>query len=245
MGDNGIGEIDDMPLSLAMPFFLLFLFSGLLIYSLFNIDASFKAKNQEDFQKTLSYALRSYTSSYKKDITNLSSLSEGYIIDEDIIIYGQNSNKLEIDTVKGSDYFFKTMELGTPFSKGKLTTNGVYIVNITTSFTPSEVYSVQIFRNGVDIMTPITDFTSLKSVQQFIESKLDVKIDIAENFNSSLRSAQRYAATIDKTGSNENVYSSYTTSMCIAKNVPISGVFGKELVDVHELQTYSIVRKDT
>ena len=82
-----------------------------------------------------------------------------------------------------------------------------------------------------------------------LDSKcIDVNIDIANDFNISVRRAQKYASdkgylnTSD--GSTVGVYSGYTTNMCIAKDIPIRGIFGKELVDVHELQTYSLIRKE-
>lgn len=248
MDGMGFDEIDEVPLSMAVPFCLLIIFIGLFSYLVYSVDASVKRDNQEIFQDGLSYALSAYSTCYAKDIDNLSSISEGYIIDEDIIIYGQNNNTVELDYPKASNYFFNVLESNTPYDSAIVKTNGLFIVNITTSFEPAESYLVRIYRNGNDLMTQSSNLDNISEVEAFVEDKLDVNIDIANDFNISVRRAQRYASdkgylnTSD--GSTVGVYSGYTTNMCIAKDIPIRGIFGKELVDVHELQTYSLIRKE-
>lgn len=249
MGQIGLEDIEDVPIFLAVPFIIMLCFIILFTYFMFSVDTTIKRDRQEEFQDGISYALRAYSTCYTKDLDNLSSISEGYIIDEDIIIYGQNSNSLTLDYTKASNYFFNIMELNTKLTAAEIKTRGLFIINITTSFTPNEKYKVTILRNGNDIMTVSGSLSTIYEVENFIESKLNVSIDIATDFNASIRKAQKYAMdkgyfnTSDSNSS--NVYSSYTTNMCIAKNIPVRGIFGQDLVDIHEMQTYSLIRKES
>jgi len=248
MDGTGMDDIDEIPLSFATPFVLLIISLALFTYMLYAVDASVKRDNQEVFQRGLSYALSGYSTCYSKDLNNLSSIAEGYIIDEDILIYGQNNNTVEIDYPKASNYFFNILESNTAVSSAVVKTNGLYVVNITTSFNPSESYVVKIYRNGNDLMIQSSALSSITAVETFIEDKLDVSIDIATDFNASVRRAQKYAMDKGYLNTSDNskvgVYSGYTTNMCIAKDVPIKGLFGEVLTDVHELQTYSLIRKE-
>lgn len=237
-----IEDIDSAPFQITLALVGLLIGTALLFYTIYTVDTSYKRHNQEIFQNGLSYALTAYSTTYSDSVSNLTNLSEGWLNDEDINIYKQQTNPIDIDFQKASSYLFNVLESNVALKSSQIKSNGLFVINITTVFRPSEEYIVSIMRNGNDAIAYNMSFTNVNDIQTFVENQLDVKIDIARNFNASIRNAQKYSAdsSINSTG---NIYSSYTTNMCIVKNVPIKGLFGKELVDVHEIQTYSIVRK--
>lgn len=237
-----IEDLDSTPFNFALLLIGVLVGTALLFYTLYTVDTSYKRHNQEIFQTGLSYALQAYSTTYSDNISNLTNISEGWLNEEDITIYKQQTNPVNIDYTKASAYLFNVLESNVALKASQIKTNGLYIVNITTTFTPSEKYIVSIMRNGNDAMAYNMTFTTITQVESFVESQLGVTLDIATNFKASIRDAQKYSADTT-TNSTGNVYSSYTTNMCIAKNIPVKGLFGKELVDLHELQTYSIVRK--
>lgn len=237
-----IEGIDSSPFNFTVAIVGMLVGTILLFYSIYTVDTSYKRHNQEIFQTGLSYALTAYSTTYSDTISNLTNISEGWLNDEDINIYKQQTNPVNIDYNKASSYLFNVLESNVALNANQIKTNGLYVINITTVFKPSEQYIVSIMRNGNDAIAYNVTFNTVQQIQSFVESQLGVTIDIAVNFNASIRDAQKYAAETS-TNSTGNVYSSYTTNMCIVKDVPIKGLFGKELVNVHEIQTYSVVRK--
>lgn len=242
-------DLDDVNEGFSVIFFIMLFFSGVLIFLVVVLDQRVMQTNQTQFQNALSSGLTAYSTSYSTNPEHLKQLSEGYLTNEDISIYSVDSNAVPLDRTLASDYFYKVIEASSPQTKKMLQSCGVYIIDITTKFKNSgqtvvPKYIVSIYKDG-DVAQQIdVNCNTLEEVQNLVESTLDVKIDIATNYNSSLREAQKYKREDSTTGgaNKQNTYSTYSTSMAIIKNVPINNMFGTKLVDIKEIQTYSVIR---
>lgn len=239
--------------SSAHVIFSLFFLTGIFIFFLVNIDQQILQTNQARFQRALSNGVKAYSTTYSTAPQDLSLLSEGYLTGEDIRVYSVKKNPVVVDRVAASNYLFKVLETSTEHSISYLKSTGIYIINIITIFNqpnPSAEavpqYIVSIYKNGDIAQVVDVACNSLSEVQSLVENTLSVTIDIAVNYNASLRQAQKYKReTSTMGGSNpQKTYSTYTTNMAIVKNVPIKNLLGEQLVDVKEIQTYSVVRGD-
>lgn len=221
------------------------LMMGLFAYSLMNLDSFKRQKIQENLQQGLTRALVGYTTTYDESLDNYSNISEGYILMEDITIYNKASNSLQLDRNKASDIFFRCLDASTKIDLNYMKSFGVFLVDIITETDAygTDKYSLAIYRNGTTLVALKEGITSLEGVSNFIEETLDVSLDIATGFNASIRKAQAYSES--RTTNGNQVFTHYTTSMAILKDIPIYGVFGKTYQDIYELQTYSLGRKDS
>lgn len=220
------------------------LIMGLFAFSMINLDTFKRQKVQETLQQGLTRALVGYSTTYDESVNNFANISEGYILMEDITIYNRASNSLTLNRNKASDIFYRCLDASTKLDMTYLKSFGSFIVDIiaSTDSVGNDKYSVAIYRDGVTLLALKEGITSLDGVQNFIQTELDVTIDIATGYNASLRKAQEYSQS--RTTNGNQVFTHYTTSMAILKDVPIYGVFGKTYEDIYELQTFSLGRKD-
>lgn len=205
--------------------------------------------NQTKFQKALTNGLRAYSTTYSTDKVDMQALSEGYLTQEDLKVYNIDTNSIGVNRTLATDYLFNIMETSTDFSQSTLKNSGIYIIDIITRFktvglNAVPVYEVSIFKNGNEAYVVSLLCNTLEEVQNLVENTLNVTIDIATNYNSSLLEAQKYKREDSTTGgaNKQKTYSTYSTNMAIVTNVPIRTLFGTKLVDVKEIQTYTVVR---
>ena len=246
--NHDYSEVDDIPSNLtAIVFMSVFMFI-FIFFMIVMLNNSALRASQENFQRGLTNALKAYTTTYATDTESLKYLSEGYLLSEDMDIYGVGSNPIQINRNIASEYLFKVLSTNVPQSESLLKTCGVYIINIITEFNKSSnsyipIYKVSIYRNGNIALLVDAEASSLNEVQNLVEQRIgDIRIDIATNYNTSLRDAQKYKSDESSTGDNQTTYSTYSTTMAIVKNVPMSSLFGFIKKDVKEIQTYSIQR---
>lgn len=231
--------------SLFGPLVILLVVVAFIFSILVSIDSNYRRHNQEILQNGVSRALTAYLTEYTTDTENLSNISEGYLLKEDIEIYNKNSNAISLDYNRATDYFFNILDCNVNLSSSYIKTFGVYIVEIGTEFNKSgkASYNVRVLRNGNDLMSFKNKISSLEDVESYIENTLKVKLDIATGYNNSVRTYQSYSKDEGKTGDGNTTYSSYSTAMAIMTNIPIRGVFGSIPQNVYELQTYSLIRE--
>lgn len=237
--------LDDSHTSSLYLILYIVVFVGLFAFTLSNLDSFKRQKVQENFQQALTRALVGYSTTYEESIDNYSNIAEGYILMEDITIYSKASNSLALNRNNASDIFFRCLDASSKLDVVQLKSFGTFIVDVISkvSDTGDFLYSVAIYRNGNTLMAIKEDINSLNGVEAFIQDSLDVTLDIATGFNSSLRKAQEYAE--NRVVNNQQVFTNFTTSMAILKDVPVYGIFGKTYEDIYELQTYSLGRKES
>lgn len=250
MDNEEISGFEDAPSNIT---FIVFMGLFLIVFIYFMIVALHQSSlrsSQEDFQRGLTNAVKAYSTSYSTDPEALKYLSEGYLLSEDMQVYGVNSNPVQIDRNVASEYFFKILDSNVPQSEALLKSCGVYLINIITEFTQSgsdyiPTYMVSIYKDGNTALVIDAGAESLEKVQEIVETYIgDIKIDIAKDYNASLHEAQKYKSDGSLTGDNQMTYSTYTTTMTIIKDVPMSSLFGFVKKDVKEIQTYSVTRGD-
>lgn len=241
-------DIDDTPSNLtAIVFMSVFLFA-FIFFMIVMLNNSALRASQEDFQRGLTNAVKAYSTTYSTDAESLKYLSEGYLLSEDMDIYGVDSNPVQINRDIASEYLFKVLSSNVPQSEALLKTCGVYLINIVTEYSKTAnnyipVYKVSIYKNGNTALLVEASASSLDEVQTLVEQRIgDISIDIAKNYNASLREAQKYKEDESSTGDNQTTYSTYSTTMAIVTDVPMSSLFGFVKKDVKEIQTYSIQR---
>lgn len=241
-------DIDDTPSNLtAIVFMSVFMFA-FIFFMIVMLNNSSLRSSQEDFQRGLTNAVKAYSTTYATDSESLKYLSEGYLLSEDIDIYGIDSNPVQINRDIASEYLFKVLSSNVPQSETLLKSCGVYIINIVTEYNKLvsnyvPVYKVSVYKNGNTALLVDASANSLDEVQTLVEQRIgNIKIDIAKNYNTSLREAQNYKEDESSTGDNQTTYSTYSTTMAIVTDVPMSSLFGFIKKDVKEIQTYSIQR---
>lgn len=242
MFDENLLFVDDAGSEYSLFFTASILSLMIAIFCIVFMDQQISSYNHQDFQTALTTSTRAYSTTYSTKASDLSILSEGYVTSEDLSVYSLASNPVKIDRTKASGYFYALMEGNTPYTKSSLDASGVYFVTITTEYNPSPKYIVSIYKNGDIMMLPDTVCLTLESVEQVIQSKLSVGLDIATEFNSSIRKAQKYSKDNGTTGTGDATYSTYSTTMSVVTNVPIRGLFKTKFIDVKEVQTYSVKR---
>lgn len=251
MFEEEIDGLDEIPSNMTFVTFMgvfMFIFIFFMIVVLNN---SSLRSSQEDFQRGLSSAVKAYSTTYSTDPEALKYLSEGYLLNEDLNIYGINSNPVQINRSIASQYLFKVLNGNVTQNEALLRSCGLYIIDVVTEYNKSgssyvPKYKVSIYRNGDTALAVDIEVDTLEKVQALVENRIgNIKIDIAKGFNKSLREAQKYKEDESKTGDNQTTYSTYSTTMAIVKNVPMASLFGFVKKDVKEIQTYSIKRGDS
>lgn len=251
MDDEEISGFEDAPVNISFITFMSVFMFVFIFFMIVMLNGSSLRSSQEDFQRGLTNAVKAYSTTYSKDAQSLKYLSEGYLLKEDMDIYGINTNPLQVDRNIASKYLFTVLSGNVPQSEALLRSCGVYLINITTEYSKSGLkyipnYKVSIYQNGNTAMLVNADANSLEQVQTLVENKIGgITIDIAKDYNTSLRNAQKYKEDESVTGNNDTVYSTYDTTMAIVKDVPMSSLFGFVKKDVKEIQTYSIKRDNT
>lgn len=241
-------EIDDTPSNLTFIVFMSVFMFAFIFFMIVMLNNSALRSSQEDFQRGLTNAVKAYSTTYATDAESLKYLSEGYLLSEDMDIYGIDSNPVQINRNIASEYLFKVLTSNVPQSEALLKTCGVYIINIVTEYDKLvsgyiPKYKVSIYKNGNTALLVDATASNLDEVQTLVEQRItNIKIDIAKNYNTSLRQAQKYKEDESKTGDNQTTYSTYSTTMAIVTDVPMSSLFGFVKKDVKEIQTYSIQR---
>lgn len=239
--DPIIDDYVDSPISLVAIIATTLGVGTLLATLILILNTSMADNNHKKFVYGVSTATRAYAQQYTLDTKSLKNIAEGYITDEDIQKYKVDTNPLNIDLLGAQDYFYRLLSSNSGITKSKLLDMDLYMIQVTTKFNPSPVYIINIYK---DVATPMVvnhQTTSLVTMQNLIEDTIGVKIDINKDFNASIRKAQDY----DKkgtTGSGDKTYSTYTTHMCIGKDVQIPGLSGKMKYDISEIQSYSVIR---
>lgn len=251
MDNEEISGFEDVPGNMTLVVFMsVFLFSFIYLMIVMLNESSLRA-SQEDFQRGLSNAVRAYSTTYATDNEALKHLSEGYLINEDMKIYGVNTNPIQLNRDIASKYFIEILDSNVPQKASVLKSCGIYIINIITEYVKSGAsyiprYKVSIYQNGNTALLVDAPADSLAAVQTLVEQRLtNIKIDIAKDYNTSLRDAQKYKEDESNTGDRQTTYSTYSTTMTIVKDVPMSSLFGFTKKDVKEIQTYSIKRGES
>lgn len=242
-----VGGFEDVSSNMSIIVFLGFCFIIFVYFMLVVLNSSSLRASQEDFQRGLTNAVRAYSTTYSTTPEALKYLSEGYLLSEDMNIYGIDSNPVQINRTIASEYFFNILDSSVPMSKELLKSCGVYIIDVVTHYdgAGNPTYRLSIYKDGVTALLVNADARSLIDVQLLVEERVgDIKIDIAEGFNASLREAQKYKDDTSHTGDGQETYSTYSTTMTIIKDVPMCALFGFQRMDVKEIQTYSIKRGD-
>ena len=251
MDNEEISGFEDVSSNMSFVVFMSVFITIFIYFMLIMLNTSSLRSSQEDFQRGLTNAVKAYSTTYSTTPEALKYLSEGYLLDEDLKIYGIDSNPIQINRNVASEYFFNILDSNVPQSKALLKSCGVYIIDIITEYKSSgssvkPTYKVSIYKDGVTAYLVNYSTETLQGVQDIVEQKIgDVKIDIAKDFNASLRTAQKYKEDESNTGDGRTTYSTYSTTMTIVKDVPMSALFGFKKMDVKEIQTYSIKRGDS
>lgn len=241
-------DIDDTPSNLILIVFMSVFMFAFIFFMIVTLNNSALRSSQETFQRGLTNAVKSYSTTYATDAESLKYLSEGYLLSEDIDIYGIDSNPVQINRNVASEYLFKVLSTNVPQSEALLKSCGVYIINIVTEYdklvsTYVPTYRVSVYKNGNTALVVNAKASSLDEVQTLVEDRIGgIKTDIARNYKASLRQAQKYKENESQTGDNQTTYSTYSTTMAIVKDVPMSSLFGFVKKDIKEIQTYSIQR---
>lgn len=248
MDNEEISGFEDAPSNITLIVFMSVFMFAFIFFMIIVLNESSLRSSQEDFQRGLTNAVKAYSTTYSTDPEALKYLSEGYLLNEDMQVYGVNTNPVQLNRDKASEYFFKVLDSNVTQSEALLKGCGVYLINIITEFnkvnstyTPS--YKVSVYKNGNTALLVDAVAEDLEKVQDIVESRIgNIKTDIARDYNRSLREAQKYKADESSTGDNQTTYSTYSTTMTIVKDVPMSSLFGFMKKDVKEIQTYSVIR---
>ena len=251
MDNEELSGFEDAPSNItAITFMSVFMFAFIFFMIIVLNNSSLRA-SQEDFQRGLTNAVRAYTTTYSTTPEALKYLSEGYLVSEDMDIYGIKSNPIQINRTVASEYLYNILDSSVPQSKSLLKSCGVYIIDIITEYTKVGTYyvpkyKVSVYKDGVTALLVNSNADNLQQVETLVEQRIgDVDIDISKDFNASLRTAQKYKENESNTGDGRTTYSTYSTTMTIVKDVPMSSLFGFTKMDVKEVQTYSIKRGDS
>lgn len=251
MFDEEVSGFDDIPSNMTFVTFMSVFMFAFIFFMIIVLNNSSLRSSQEDFQRGLSSAVKAYSTTYSTDPEALKYLSEGYLLNEDLNIYGVNTNPVQINRSVASQYLFKVLNGNVTQNEALLRSCGLYIIDVTTEYNRAggyynPRYKVSIYKNGDTALAIDVAVDSLDQVQTLVEDRIgNIKIDIARGFNSSLREAQKYKEDESKTGDNQTTYSTYSTTMAIVKDVPMASLFGFVKKDVKEIQTYSIKRGDS
>lgn len=251
MDNEEISGFEDVPGNMTLVVFMsVFMFAFIYLMIVMLNESSMRA-SQEDFQRGLTNAVRAYSTTYATDSEALKYLSEGYLLNEDMKIYGVNTNPIQLNRDVASKYLLEVLDSNVPQNVALLKSCGIYVINIITEYTRSGAsyvprYKVSIYQNGNTALLVDAPADSLAAVQTLVEQRItDIRIDIAHDYNASLREAQKYKEDESVTGDRQTTYSTYSTTMTIVKDVPMSSLFGFVKKDVKEIQTYSIKRGDS
>ncbi|MDU8988432.1 MAG: hypothetical protein E7H54_04565 [Clostridium perfringens] len=238
------GESTDSPTSAIIFMLLGLIYTCIVVVFVITLNGFYASAELRTFQKGVREATLAYSQQYNYSFSALKSLSEGYLVKEDIEYYKTESNPIHLDTKKASDYFFHVLSGNTDFNVKQLHNMKLNLVEVTTTFdkqgAPSYIYTV--YR---DVNQPIAqniEVRDLGSLQRGIENCLGVKLDINGDFDRSFRKAVQYDS--NETVKGRKIFGTYTTFMVIGKNIPIQGLINKNKYDFCEIQTYSITRHD-
>lgn len=234
----------DNPSAAIRPLTFLISISVIFMFFSYTLDGVIRRKEHEAFQRGITNSVKAYSTEFALETKDLALISEGYLTDDDLNVYKIKSNPVNLDLDRASKYFFNVMEINTPYKSDVLKAHGIYMVSIVTKFNPSPTYIVNILKDGNVSMLSSNQCSTTAEVQNVVEATLGIKTDIAVNLTASVSEAQDYDRANGKTGgaTPQNTYSTYSTVMCVAKDVPIRGLMGDKLEDVVEMQTYSVQR---
>lgn len=215
--------------------------------SMARIDNLVKSNAQNHFVRGIRNATKCYSRQYKMDDTGLASIAEGYLIQEDVIRYGLQTNPVVVDVSKATTGFYSLLHGNTMVPIEELKSYNIHMVHIYTVYNEvpssgnlSVTYIVKVFDpNGNVTFSSSSD--TLLGVQQYVESSLGVATDLETSIIKSIHREQTYERE-GATGNNDKTYSTYNTYMCIGKNVPLHGNLTTGNIDFCELQTYSTSR---
>ena len=227
-------------------------FCGLIIFfSVFiaMINSGVSATNHNNFSDGVRRATSAYSQRYDLSNSNLKTLAEGYLMNEDLSKFKVESNPVNVQKDLAEIYFFNILSGNVTKDVDTLKNYKLYICHIYTIYQVSnstgvnqKSYALEISDSkGVNLCT--TALGTTQEVSNKVSSIVGgVKTDISSSLENSIHRAQKYTRNNSLNESSNSTVSSFNTYMTIGKDIPIEGRFVTENEDFCEIQTYSTMR---